>query len=87
MAGFFQRVFHEGRVRLFRLGHVEFALRMQGEADRAEDFGKFTEFACVVGGEDEALGHDGLRKVGSAYFTFSRLGRAGAEEGGTRLPR
>ena len=65
VARLFQRVLDEGGVRLLRFGHVEFALRVQCEADRAEDFAEFLEFAGVVGGEDEALGHGDVEGDGA----------------------
>jgi hypothetical protein len=57
MARFLKRVLDEGGVRLIGFRDIEFALRMQGEADGAEDFAEFLEFARVIGRENEALGH------------------------------
>jgi hypothetical protein len=67
-------------VRLLGFGHVEFALRVQGEADRAQDLLEFLELAGVVRGEDEALGHGGggRDKAKEVFYLFviSRAGGA-----------
>ena len=61
MAGFGQRVFDEGAVRLFRFRNAEIALGDDFETERGEERVQLLHFLGVVGSEDEflhGLAHD-----------------------------
>src|SRR5687768_13877275 len=50
-----ERVFDEGRVRLFGLGDAELRLRNDLEAERLEHLPELAELARIAGGDDQAF--------------------------------
>ncbi len=63
MARLGQRVFDEGEVRLLRFRHLEFALRLEIEAERRQQLGEFFQLAGVIGGKYESLSHESFKLI------------------------
>ena len=57
VAGFGERVFDEGVVRLGTFGRVELRLWQDFDVQIGEEAGKFFEFACIAAGEDDFVEH------------------------------